>query len=321
MRSARTPIASCCCGEPARRGARARRRWRGDLRFQGDLRLPRRAPPGPRLYPRDLALRARCRYLELNPTTRSTRACSCSASSSSRGRSSPSSCPERCRPPRRCLARHYAALEREIAGRDWFLGEFSLADIALTPHLRSAAFMGHPPGEKHPALAAWLARGAARPSLKRAMRELAEGYAASQQPDSLFDAKRLHWRATGSSLRCAWGSASGSRGARLRPRVSVADSVIGQQLGSDGGCARFARLVLPNHAHYAERCRRESPPEAGASRRSFSFRAHRRRRTRITGAHRSRRPPRSSVDPTRLGMTQAGFSATRSRRRSPGRSG
>ena len=26
------------------------------------------------------------------------------------------------------------------------------------------------------------------------MRELAEGYAASQQPDSLFDAKRLHWR-------------------------------------------------------------------------------------------------------------------------------
>jgi len=26
------------------------------------------------------------------------------------------------------------------------------------------------------------------------MRELAEGYAASQQPDSLFDPKRLHWR-------------------------------------------------------------------------------------------------------------------------------
>ena len=67
-------------------------------------------------------------------------------------------------------------------------------DIALTPHLRSAAFTGYPPGDKHPALAAWLARGAARPALKRAMRELAEGYAASQQPDSLFDPRRLHWR-------------------------------------------------------------------------------------------------------------------------------
>ena len=92
------------------------------------------------------------------------------------------------------LARHYAYLERELEGRDWFLGEFSLVDIALTPHLRSAAFMGYPPGPEHPALAAWLARGAARPCLKRAMRELAVGYAASQQPDSIFDPNRAHWR-------------------------------------------------------------------------------------------------------------------------------
>ncbi|MGH7338132.1 MAG: hypothetical protein ACREI7_11160, partial [Myxococcota bacterium] len=33
-----------------------------------------------------------------------------------------------------------------------------------------------------------------RPALKRAMRELAEGYAASQQPDSLFDPTRLQSR-------------------------------------------------------------------------------------------------------------------------------
>jgi hypothetical protein len=26
------------------------------------------------------------------------------------------------------------------------------------------------------------------------MRELAQGYAASQQPDSIFDTQRLHWR-------------------------------------------------------------------------------------------------------------------------------
>ena len=150
--------------------------------------------PEPALYPRDLALRARCRYLELSPTPTSTRACSGSGSSSSRGRSSRSRYPTRSRAARKRSSATTRGSSASSPGREWFLGEFSLVDVALTPHLRSAAFMGYPPGEKHPGLTAWLARGAARPSLRRAMRELAEGYAASQQPDSLFDAKRLHWR-------------------------------------------------------------------------------------------------------------------------------
>jgi glutathione S-transferase len=93
------------------------------------------------------------------------------------------------------LAAHHAFLERELAGREWFLGSFSLVDIALAPHLASAAFIGYPVPPEFPELLAWSERVGERPSVKRAIREMAEGYAASQnQPDSLFDTQRLHWR-------------------------------------------------------------------------------------------------------------------------------
>jgi glutathione S-transferase len=92
------------------------------------------------------------------------------------------------------LARHCAQLEREVEGREWFVGDFSLVDIALAPHLRAAAFMGYPPGAEHPALAAWLERVSARPSIRQAIRELAAGFAASKEPGNLFDPRRLHWR-------------------------------------------------------------------------------------------------------------------------------
>jgi glutathione S-transferase len=150
--------------------------------------------PEPALYPRDLALRARCRYLELLSDT-DVDACVFGLGIIKLTRPElAAQVPDALARSEEALERLYARLERELAGREWFLGEFSLVDVALTPHLRSAAFMGYPPGEKHPGLTAWLARGASRPSLRRAIREMAEGYAASQLPDSLFDAKRLHWR-------------------------------------------------------------------------------------------------------------------------------
>jgi hypothetical protein len=40
-----------------------------------------------------------------------------------------------------------------------------------------------------------MARAGERPSLKRAIAEMAEGYAASQNdPDPIFDPHHLHWR-------------------------------------------------------------------------------------------------------------------------------
>ncbi|HEY8152901.1 MAG TPA: glutathione S-transferase family protein [Myxococcota bacterium] len=152
--------------------------------------------PEPPLLPRDPLARARCRYLELKSDNEIDPAVLVLGILKTMKPELARDVPESLPKTEQALARHYAYLERELAGRDWFLGDFSLVDIALTPHLRSAAFLGCPPGDQHPALSAWLARGAARPSLKRAMRELAEGFAASQQPDSIFDPNRLHWRDT-----------------------------------------------------------------------------------------------------------------------------
>lgn len=150
--------------------------------------------PDPALTPRDPVQRARCRQLELRSDT-DVDACVLVLGILRLMRPElaeevPGALPK----AEEALRRHQAALERELAGREWFLGAFSLVDVALTPHLRTAAFMGYPPGPEHPALAAWLERGTRRPSLRQAMREFAEGYAASQQPDSVFDPKRLHWR-------------------------------------------------------------------------------------------------------------------------------
>ena len=150
--------------------------------------------PDPPLHPRDPLLRARCRELELKSDNEIDPCVLVLGILELMRPELAKQVPDALPNTEAALRRHYAYLERELAGREWFLGDFSLVDIALTPHLRSAAFMGHPPGPEHPGLAAWLERGAKRPSLARAMREFAEGYAASQQPDSVFDPDRLHWR-------------------------------------------------------------------------------------------------------------------------------
>jgi glutathione S-transferase len=150
--------------------------------------------PDPPLQPRDPLLRARCRYLELKSDTEIDPALLGLSILKLVRPDLAKEVPDALPRAEAVLARHFAFLERELAGRDWFLGEFSLVDIALTPHLRAAAFMGYAPGAEHPALSAWLERSAKRPSIRRAMREFAEGFRASQQPDSIFDTQRMHWR-------------------------------------------------------------------------------------------------------------------------------
>jgi glutathione S-transferase len=101
--------------------------------------------PDPALYPRDLELRARCRYLELK-SDNEIDACVFVLGIIKLTRPElAEQLPGALSGTDEALARHYDYLERELAGREWFLGEFSLVDIALTPHLRSAAFMGYPP--------------------------------------------------------------------------------------------------------------------------------------------------------------------------------
>ncbi len=53
----------------------------------------------------------------------------------------------------------YTALERELAGRDFLCGEFSIADLALFPHLAAVQMSGVPNSpQEHPRLAAWAKR-------------------------------------------------------------------------------------------------------------------------------------------------------------------
>jgi glutathione S-transferase len=164
--------------------------------------------PEPELIPKDPALRACCRYLELKSDTDIDACLFVLAIIKVTRPEIAKDSPAALERAAELLSHHYAFLEQELAGRDWFLGAFSLVDIALAPHLRAAAFLGHPPGPEHPGLLAWLTRIKQRPSLRQATREMAEAFAASQSgTDSLFNPQHLHWRndRIEAALRCGLG--------------------------------------------------------------------------------------------------------------------
>jgi glutathione S-transferase len=90
----------------------------------------------------------------------------------------------------------YAHLETLLAGREFLAGSFSIADIAVLPHLVLAvgARRSVDPST-FPRLASWFVRMRARESVKRALQDLAATYARSQtEREPLFDSKSLHWR-------------------------------------------------------------------------------------------------------------------------------
>ena len=64
---------------------------------------------------------------------------------------------------------YYAWLERQLGGRAWFNGEaFGWGDLAVVPYVAASAATGNPPGG---ALAAWLERALARPSVAETVGE------------------------------------------------------------------------------------------------------------------------------------------------------
>ena len=151
--------------------------------------------PEPALWPADPGQRARCRFLELKSDT-DLDACAVVLGTLQIFRPElQTQFPAARARAVEILKGHYAYLEGELEGRGWFCGDFSLADIALAPHLLTAAFMKHPPGPDTPRLGDWLQRVRERPSVARATREMAEGFqSAVDGSDSMFDPRRLHWR-------------------------------------------------------------------------------------------------------------------------------
>ncbi len=64
------------------------------------------------------------------------------------------------------MLKHFAYLDRELAGRQFFAGLYSLADISFVPHLHSYERAGYTIGAEFPNLRAWWERMKARPSFK-----------------------------------------------------------------------------------------------------------------------------------------------------------
>jgi glutathione S-transferase len=93
------------------------------------------------------------------------------------------------------LDRHYANLDRELDGKEYFLGPFTRADVAVAPHLGAAALMGLHVPERYACLHHWVVRMNGRPSIQRATEEAMLAYQQSQSdPNPLFTTSRVHWR-------------------------------------------------------------------------------------------------------------------------------
>lgn len=149
--------------------------------------------PEPALLPKDPAARARCRVFELRADTEIDAAVLAYSLFKYFRVGLEEKHPEALANAESCLRRHYAALDRELEGRAYLVGEFSLADVALVPHLGACAFLGLAPAEDTPHLAAWLQRMNERESVQRATQE-AMATLGRTEDDPFFDTDRLHWR-------------------------------------------------------------------------------------------------------------------------------
>jgi glutathione S-transferase len=93
------------------------------------------------------------------------------------------------------VARHHEFLERELAGREYFVGDLSRADLAFVPHLTSLGHLGAPVPDACARLTSWLRRMLSRPSVQRdAAQALAAWERSATNPDPFFRSDRIHWR-------------------------------------------------------------------------------------------------------------------------------
>jgi glutathione S-transferase/RNA polymerase-associated protein len=150
--------------------------------------------PKPPLYPAAPRARARCRLIEdLADTQLDAATYAVAVVELGRGESDPALHAAAARD----LERLYGELERAlVAGGDFFCGDYSVADVAVYPHLVGANFLGFPVDPaRHPRLFAWTGRLAARPAVARDdadVMETMQRLLASNQP--AFDPYRVQWR-------------------------------------------------------------------------------------------------------------------------------
>jgi glutathione S-transferase len=128
--------------------------------------------PQPALYPADVSGRARCRRLEaladeivFQPVWDLVEEVFYPPSGN------PSTVPgrdaRRAERARARLAELHAELDRELAGREYLCGSFSVADIAAFVMISTGAALGASPDPTRTHLIEWLARTAVRPAVRR----------------------------------------------------------------------------------------------------------------------------------------------------------
>jgi len=149
--------------------------------------------PEPSLYPADPRLRAACRLLEDLADTQLDAATYAVAIVELGRRESHAALHETAG---RDLQRLYDALEQRLGGNDFLCGGFSLADIAIAPHLMAAAFLGFPLAPtKQPALVRWMERVQDRPAVARDNADVLETLQRLQvEGRPAFDPYRVQWR-------------------------------------------------------------------------------------------------------------------------------
>lgn len=149
--------------------------------------------PDPPLLPADLALRARCRRLELVADTELDAAVIVFSLFKFFRTELAAAMPAAMDRSTALLRGQFAKINRELGAQEYLVGSFSRADLAFAPHFGACAFMGLAPGADTPGLAAWFARVAARDSVQRATQEAVASLGVKHE-NPLFDTNRLHWR-------------------------------------------------------------------------------------------------------------------------------
>ncbi len=149
--------------------------------------------PEPRLYPGDPRARARCRLIEDLADTQLDAALYAVAVVEMGRRELHPGMHEAAA---RDLARLYDELERQLGERPFFCGAYSLADIAVVPHLMAATFLGFGlDSDRHPRLLAWLGRVQERPAVMQDNADVLETLQRLQEEKRpAFDPYRVQWR-------------------------------------------------------------------------------------------------------------------------------
>jgi glutathione S-transferase/RNA polymerase-associated protein len=149
--------------------------------------------PDPRLYPVDPRERAKCRLIEdLADTQLDAATYAVAVVELGRGERHPAMHDA----AGRDLDRLYEELEAALGEEQFFCRSYSLADIAVVPHLMAASFLGFALDPKRYAnLSRWLERVQARPALVRDNADVFETLQRLQQENRpAFDPYRVQWR-------------------------------------------------------------------------------------------------------------------------------